>query len=83
MGSLRSFQVTSAEVKTGKKGLLGGSAAEIKSAGPYETVVCAGCGYAEWYASSSALRALEAMVAGASSVRVVDGSKPARKSQPR
>jgi predicted nucleic-acid-binding Zn-ribbon protein len=78
MGSLRSFQVTSAEIKTGKKGLLGGDAAKIESAGPYETFVCAGCGYAEWHASTSALRALESMVAGAGTIRLIGGAKPAR-----
>jgi hypothetical protein len=75
-GSLRDFNVTSAEVPTGKKGVFGGTSTEIESAGPYETLVCAGCGYAEWYVPRYALEALERLSKATGAVRLIDGSNP-------
>ncbi|CAN5923845.1 hypothetical protein BH11MYX4_BH11MYX4_49410 [soil metagenome] len=72
-GSLRAFHVTSAAMKTGKKGMFGGDATEIESAGPYETIVCAGCGYAEWYVPAHALAMLAQMAERSGAVRVIDG----------
>jgi predicted nucleic-acid-binding Zn-ribbon protein len=75
-GTLRNFDVQSAHVRTGKKGLLGGDATELETAGPYETLVCAACGYAEWYAPMSALEALKRMSARSATVRVVEREPP-------
>jgi hypothetical protein len=59
-GSLRDFNVTSAEVPTGKKGVFGGT----------------GCGYAEWYVPRYALEALERLSKATGAVRLIDGSNP-------
>lgn len=40
-------------------------------AAPYETLVCAACGYAEWYASKSALTKL-ARMAESKAIRVIE-----------
>jgi predicted nucleic-acid-binding Zn-ribbon protein len=71
-GSLRRLDVTGAFVPTGKQGLLGAKT-ELVTAGPYETLVCAACGYAEWYASRQALARL-AHMAEHRAIRVLDGS---------
>src|SRR5262245_48051226 len=76
-GSLKTFAVTSAIVPTGEKGLLG-EKKEMVVAAPYETLVCAGCGYAEWYASMSALVSLEQMAEGRA-VRVIENGKPQKR----
>ena len=73
-GSLKSFAVTGAIVPTGKKSVLGGEQTEVLVAGPYETLVCAACGYAEWYASKSALTKLERMAASRA-VRVLENGQ--------
>jgi len=70
-GSLRSFDVTGAMVSTGKKGIFGDKM-DLVVAGPYEAMVCAGCGYAEWYASAAALRTLARMAEGSTQVRLLD-----------
>jgi predicted nucleic-acid-binding Zn-ribbon protein len=71
LGSLKSFAVASAFVPTGKKGMLGGTQSEVLVAAPYETMVCAGCGYAEWYASKTALAKL-ARMAESNAIRVLE-----------
>jgi predicted nucleic-acid-binding Zn-ribbon protein len=71
-GSLKTFAVTGALVPTGKQGLLGGNKTEMVVAGPYETLVCAACGFAEWYASGAALAKL-ARMAEAKAIGVIDG----------
>jgi predicted nucleic-acid-binding Zn-ribbon protein len=82
-GSLKSFAVTGAIVPTGKRGLLGGDKTEMVVAGPYETMVCAGCGFAEWYASKSALAKLTRM-AEAKAIRFIDGpTTPSRSTKAR
>jgi hypothetical protein len=73
-GSLKTFAVTGAFVPTGKKGVLGNEKTELVSAGPYESLVCAACGYAEWYASKSALRDLARMAEGRAIRVIVDGT---------
>ena len=73
-GSLKSFAVTGAIVPTGKKSMLGGEQTEVLVAGPYETMVCAGCGYAEWYASQNALTKLERM-AESRAIRVFENGQ--------
>jgi hypothetical protein len=80
-GSLKSFAVTGAFLPTGKKGLLGGDKTELLVAGPYETLVCAACGFAEWYASKGALAKLTRMAEG-KAIRVVEGAGKARAHRP-
>lgn len=71
LGSLKSFAVTSAFVPTGEKGVLSGAHTEVLVAAPYESLVCAACGYTEWYASKSALTKL-ARMAESKAIRVVE-----------
>jgi predicted nucleic-acid-binding Zn-ribbon protein len=61
-GTLRSFDLTGAEIATGEKGLLGGDKTKLELVGPMAAVVCAGCGYTEWYAAPAALAKLARMV---------------------
>lgn len=75
-GSLRSFDVTGATVFSGKKNMFGGAESEVVVAGPYSAMVCAACGYAEWYASSGALQTLARMAERGAGVRLVDGDAP-------
>jgi hypothetical protein len=51
----------------------------VTVAGPYETLVCAACGFAEWYASKSALDKLTRM-AEARASRFIDGDAAPRRS---
>ncbi len=47
---------------------------DILSASPCESVICAACGYVEWYASPQALKILEQIVQrGEGDVKVVQG----------
>jgi predicted nucleic-acid-binding Zn-ribbon protein len=69
------FTVTAAEIPTGEKGLFGDKK-EIVAAGVYEALVCAACGYAEWYASRHALTMLAKIAARSDDVRVLDGTPP-------
>jgi predicted nucleic-acid-binding Zn-ribbon protein len=73
MGSLKTFAVTGAIVPTGKKGLLGNEEKEVLVAAPFETVVCASCGFTEWYASKSALARLERMAQHEAIAVIEDG----------
>ena len=68
-GTLRSFDVTAGMAPTGGKTVFGGTELEVVVAGPYETIVCAGCGYAEWYVPRHALDRLERMAEGRAGVR--------------
>jgi hypothetical protein len=82
-GSLKSFAVTGAIIPSGKKGLLGWDKTEVLTAGPYETLVCVACGFAEWYASKSALAKLTRM-AEAKSIRLITGNaSPGRSNKAR
>lgn len=74
--TLRSFDVTAGMTPTGGKTVFGGTEMELVVAGPYETIVCAGCGYAEWYVPQHALDKLKRMAEGRAGVRLVVTDAP-------
>lgn len=67
-GSLKTFDITGAHVATGEKSFLGGEKTKLELAGPMNAVVCATCGYTEWYATPAALAKLARMVGRSSGV---------------
>lgn len=75
-GVLRTEELLSAEVPTGETNLFGNDKTEIVSAEPLEMIVCAGCGFLEWYASPEALATLARIAAKTPAVRVVTNDSP-------
>ncbi len=70
---MRRFDVTAGTAKSNMPSVFGGQSDEVVAPGPYETMVCAACGYAEWYVAKSALAALERLVASEPTVNVIEG----------
>jgi hypothetical protein len=75
--SLRNFSITSAQLPTGRTGLLGGAKTSLESSGTCSAYICATCGFTEWYMPLSTLSRLERMVE-AQAVRVVTADPPSR-----
>lgn len=60
-----------AEVSVRSPGIFGDSyERRIREAGGYETWICAGCGFTEWYATN--LKQLDALANASSAVRVIE-----------
>ncbi len=76
-GTLRTFDITGAQVATGEKGLLGGEKTSLELAGPMSAAVCATCGFTEWYATRASLEKLARMVGRSSgAVRLLEADAP-------
>lgn len=73
---IRTVEVFATRVPTGEKGLLGDDKTELVSTDPFESFVCAGCGFVEWYASPGSLRVLARIAEKSSDVRVVTNESP-------
>lgn len=74
-GTLRTFDVVVAEVRTGSKTIFGGDQTKLESSGSVDAVVCATCGFMEWYAPKATLAKLRRLAERSSAVTLVDGDR--------
>lgn len=73
-GTLRTFDLATAEVRTGTRTIFG-EQTKTEGSGPVDALVCATCGYVEWYAPSSTLAKLARLAERSSVVTLIDGER--------